>query len=361
MAGLILQRLGQLLQPARRLWPDSLFGRLALLLVVVAVSSHMLALTLMFELHPPPPMGDALAGMRPPPHRGPPGPPPWSFARMLDIGVRLGALVLAAWLGARWIAQPVRRLVDAAQDLGRDIQQPALIEQGTRECREATRVFNQMQARICAQLEQRDLFVAAVSHDLRTPLTRMALRAEGLADAQARLSLGRDIREMDEMIRVTLDYLRGAAHAEPILALDMTALLQSMAADAQEVGQDVQFDGEAGNASATVPVQVSSIRRCIANLVDNAVRYGHCARIRLRVQPDVLQIDIRDHGPGIAPGELPKVMAPFYRVDGSRSRSHGGVGLGLAIADEIARRHGGELRLANAPEGGLLATLVLPR
>ena len=280
---------------------------------------------------------------------------------MLDIGVRLGALVLAAWLGARWIAQPVRRLVDAAQDLGRDIQRPPLAEQGTRECRDATRVFNQMQARIRAQLEQRDLFVAAVSHDLRTPLTRLALRAEGLPDTQLRAGMGRDIREMDDMIRATLDYLRGAADAEPVVALDMAALLHSLAADAQEVGQDVRFDTDDAVRIAPVRVQVSSIRRCIANLIDNAVRYGTRARIRLVVLPHALQIQVHDQGPGIAADELPKVLAPFYRVDASRGRSHGGTGLGLAIADEIARRHGGELQLANLSGGGLLATLVLPR
>ena len=165
--------------------------------------------------------------------------------------------------------------------LGRDIQRPAMPEQGTRECREATRVFNQMQARIRAQLEQRDLFVAAVSHDLRTPLTRLALRAEGLPDTQLRAGLGRDIREMDDLIRSTLDYLRGAADAEPVVALDMAALLHSMAADAQEVGQDVLFDADASaNAPcAPVRVQTSSIRRCIANLIDNAVRYGQRARV----------------------------------------------------------------------------------
>lgn len=363
MAGLKASWPGRLLRPLLRLWPDSLFGRLALLLVVVAVSSHLLAMGLRFELHPPPPSGPPVFGVdsgRPaPPHRRPP-PPPLMVA--LDIGVRLGALVLAAWLGARWIAQPVRRLADAAQELGRDIQSPPLPERGTRECREATRVLNQMQARMRAQIEQRDLFVAAVSHDLRTPLTRLALRAEGLSDAQARERLGKDIREMDDMIRSTLDYLRGAADAEPRVRLDMAALLHSLAEDAQEVGQDVCFDAESSDGGhAPVPVQLSSIRRCLTNLIDNAVRYGGRARIRLQALPQALQIQVLDQGPGIAVQELSKVLAPFYRVDASRNRSRGGTGLGLAIADEIARRHGGRLELANRPEGGLVATLVLPR
>ncbi|APW43741.1 HAMP domain-containing histidine kinase [Rhodoferax saidenbachensis] len=338
--------------PFARLLPSTLFGRLALLLIVVAVSSHVLALTLMFEIMPRPPHTEF-------PRSAPPAPPPmFHMGLLLDIAVRLGALLLAAWVGAKWLSEPIRRLAGAARELGRDIHRAPLREEGTTECREATRVFNQMQSRIRQQLEQRDQFVAAVSHDLRTPLTRLALRAEGLQDAQERQRFGRDILEMDAMIRATLDYLRGAADPEPLVLLDVGALVMSMAHDCQDCGQDVQVTG----AITVRPVraQVSALRRCLANLVENAVRYGVRARIRVADTAQGVRITVHDDGPGIPTDELDKVLAPFYRLESSRNRNSGGVGLGLATASDIAQRHGGSLHLTNAPTGGLAVTLMLP-
>ncbi|MDD2878973.1 MAG: ATP-binding protein [Rhodoferax sp.] len=338
---------------AQRLLPDSLFGRLALLLVVAVVSSHVLALTLMFELNP-----------FPPPHHSPPppghGPPPmFHVGLLMDITVRLLALVLAAWVGARWLSEPVRKFGQAAKELGRDIHRPAMPEEGTLECREAIRVFNQMQERMCLQLAQRDQFVAAVSHDLRTPLTRLTLRVQSLSDPQTRQSFGKDITEMDHMIRTTLDYLRGMADPEPKVLLDVGSLLTSLEEDFQDSGQDVRVQGRV--AAAPLLIQASALRRCLGNLVENAVRYGKRARISLTDVGDQLQISVQDDGPGIAPGELDKVLAPFYRVESSRNRNSGGVGLGLASAHEFAQKHGGSLTLCNPIEGGLLATLCLPR
>lgn len=347
---------------AQCLLPDSLFGRLALLLVVAVVSSQVLALTLMFELipfpppHPPPPSGLTLATTPPPGH----GPPPMFQVRLLmDVSVRLMALVLAAWVGARWLSEPVRKLGLAAQELGRDIHRPAMPEEGTRECRETIRVFNQMQERMRLQLAQRDQFVAAVSHDLRTPLTRLTLRVQSLRDPQARQSFGKDIRAMEDMIRTTLDYLRGMADPEPLLLLDVGSLLVSLAEDCQDSGQDVQVHG--GVHAAPLQAQASALRRCLGNLVENAVRYGQRARLSLIDLPGHVQICVHDDGPGIAPEELDKVLIPFYRVESSRNRNSGGVGLGLATAHQIAQTHGGGLTLSNPAEGGLLATLCLPR
>lgn len=339
----------------RRLLPRTLFGRLTLLLGGFALLSHALALTVMFELRPPPG------------HAPPPGPPPllMPLGLLLDMGVRLGALTLAAWIAASWLARPIKRLAEAAHELGRSIGRPAagspqrtpLAEQGPQECREAARVFNQMQAQIEHQLQEHDRFVAAVSHDLRTPLTRMRLRAESLPCITQRRQFTRDIAEMDQMIGATLDYLRGAAEAEALVPLDVQALAESLAEDQRACGHDVSCRGSA----APLNAMPSALRRALVNLVDNAVRYGTSARIRLVDSPDALRIEVHDRGPGIPPGELDKVMAPFYRVDASRNREHGGVGLGLSIAHDIARRHGGALLLHNLPEGGLLAALSLPR
>lgn len=337
--------------------PDSLFGRLALLLGVAVVASHVLALTLMFELHPRP-------GMHPPPPHfrgldGPPGPP--TLGLLLDIAVRLGALLLAAWVGARWLSDPVRRLAGAARELGLNIHRAPLPESGTLECREATRVFNQMQQHICAQLEQRDQFVAAVSHDLRTPLTRLALRVESLQDAGDRQRFGKDIAEMDAMIRATLDYLRGAADAEHWVALDLAALVDSLVEDQQECGHDVAMESIDATPLPPVRAQVSALRRCITNLLDNAARYGGAAQVQLAEDAQGVRVAVLDRGPGIPEAELSKVLQPFYRVEASRNRNSGGVGLGLATASDIARLHGGSLQLRNRPGGGLQAELLLPR
>lgn len=351
-----------------RLIPRTLFGRLAALLFVAVLASHVLALSLMFEvLGPPPgPPSGPPPGLAHGPGMGGGPPPPPHFGLWLDIGIRLSALMLAAWVGARWLSQPVLRLANAARDLGRDIHRPALVEEGSVECREATRVFNQMQAQICRQLAERDRFVAAVSHDLRTPLTRLALRTEALPDASQRQQFARDIAEMNTLIASTLDYLRGAADPEPLVLLDLDSALHSLVDDYQDTGHAVQMDGDGDATPAQPPcaplrTQASALRRCISNLVDNAVRYGGGAHIRCTDGPNQVCIAVRDHGPGIAESELQNVLQPFYRLEGSRNRNTGGVGLGLSIAHDIARRLQGQLTLKNAETGGLVATLVLPR
>jgi signal transduction histidine kinase len=339
---------GRALTVAKRLMPATLFGRLALLLLVTALISHVLALTMMFELRPMPP------------HHHPDdmgGPPPMMhLGLLLDIAIRLAAVALAAWVGASWLSQPIKRLAHAALALGNDIGRPPLLMQGPKECREATQVFNQMQAQIQQQLSDRDRFVAAVSHDLRTPLT-LRLRAEDIEHPEQRRKFQQDIVEMDEMIRSTLDYLRGSADRESRVLLDINALVDSLREDHAACGQEVSVVGSA----APLMAQASALRRCVVNLVENAIRYGECAQIRLVDAKDSLCIEVHDRGPGLPEGELNKVMAPFYRVEGSRNRQHGGVGLGLSIAHDIARHHQGQLQLSNAAAGGLVARLILPR
>lgn len=371
--------------PVWRRWlargvPRTLFGRLALLLFVAVLASHVLALTLMFNLHdllghgpppPPPAIRDAAGevsmrpgserppgpGAGPGPHQ-PPGPPSlWDPGLLLDISVRLSALMVAAWVGARWLSKPIDRLALAARELGKNIDRPPLPEDGPAECQEAIQVFNQMQARIRQQLEERDRFVAAVSHDLRTPLTRLRLRAETLESSEDRRQFGRDIVEMDEMITATLDHLRGVADPEPMVQLDVKALVDSLADDQQAGGHWVPVHGRAG----LLPAQAGALRRCVGNLIGNAIRYGGQTEVFLWDTGDEVGIEVRDHGPGLPEAELERVMAPFYRVEGSRNRHHGGVGLGLSIARDIVARHQGSLQLRNAAGGGLLAIVVLPR
>ena len=334
--------------------PATLFGRLALLLLVFVLVSHVLALTVMFELRPHP---DAAFARR--------APPLPTLGLLLDIGLRLAALTCAAWIAASWLSRPIKRLAAAAHELGRSVgldqavraERAPLPEEGPRECREAARGFNRMRAQIHQQLDERDRFVAAVSHDLRTPLTRLRLRTEGLHDAAQRAQFAQDIGEMDQMITATLDYLRGAAAAEAVVRLDVHALVASIAEDQQACGHDVVARGSA----APLPARASALRRCIGNLVDNAVRYGGSAQIHLIDAGHALRIEVHDRGPGIAAAELERVLEPFYRLETSRNREHGGVGLGLSIAHDIARQHGGSLTLRNARRGGLVAVVELPR
>ncbi|MCB1975182.1 MAG: HAMP domain-containing protein [Burkholderiaceae bacterium] len=378
------------------LLPSTLFGRLALLLLVAVLASHVLALSLMWELgpggppgapgrHPPPPSawlqahepsaaaaggvpgradgqrGGRASDMARP---GPPSlrrvleaPPHLQLGLLLDIGVRLAVLLAAAWWAARWLTQPIRRLAAAAQDLGQNFDGPGLPEEGPTEYRDASRVFNQMRSRIGQQLAERDGFVAAVSHDLRTPLTRLRLRVEGLASPDEQQRFGRDIVEMDAMITATLDHLRGVAQGEPLVVLDVAALAESLADDHQDMGHAVTVHGHA----RPVLAQPSALRRCLDNLVGNAVRYGGLAQVTLHDGEDHLRIAVRDRGPGLPVQELERVTTPFYRVETSRNRESGGAGLGLSIAQDIVRRHGGQLVLSNAPGGGLLAEVLLPR
>jgi protein-histidine pros-kinase len=214
-----------------------------------------------------------------------------------------------------------------------------------------------MQSQICQQLDERDQFVAAVSHDLRTPLTRLRLRAESLPDDESRRRFSLDIEEMDTMIRTTLDYLRGAADAEALVQLDLQALLLCIADDQEASGHHVPVYGSA----LPIMAQPCALRRALENLVENAIRYGGAAELHVFDSPTQLSIEVRDRGPGLPDDELTKVLAPFYRVEGSRHRDHGGVGLGLSIASDIVRRHGGTLKLRNGEGAGLVATIALPR
>ena len=382
-------RLRKLLQRLRR-GPDTLFGRLACLLAVVVVVSHLLALSLMFEFRGPPPppahppmppqlvQGETLSspitvtsdkpyvvrrvlplplqseGGRPHPPQKEPQRSLWAF--VLDVGFRLAALLIATWFGARWLASPMLRLAAAARELGRNINRPPLPETGTVECREASRVFNQMQDRIRQQLQDRDRLVAAVSHDLRTPLTRLRLRAELLEDQHTNLEFQRDIAEMDAMIQDTLDYLRGQAQAAPMVRVQVQALLESVVDDHELTGVHIPLRGTAG----TIQAQIGPLRRCIDNLIGNALRYGGGAEVLLEESPQGVRITVRDHGPGLPDAALGQVVQPFVRMETSRHRHHGGVGLGLSIARDIALRHHGELRLHNAHDGGLCAVLELP-
>ncbi|MGE6494382.1 ATP-binding protein [Cupriavidus metallidurans] len=302
--------------------------------------------------------------LMPPGPPGPPGPPSGFHIRGLwppHLGMlfQLVAILIASWVGARLLARPVQQLASGANRLAQDVHAPPLEEEtGPAEARDATRALNLMQQRIRTQLAQQSRFLAAVSHDLRTPLTRMSLRIERIEDNNVRYRLRQDLAEMNGLIDATLYYLRERDDAAgPRQRVDVLALLQAIVDDAQEMGQDVRLSGTA------VPLLAypAELRRAVVNLVENAHRYGGAAHIVLTDSAERVIIDVSDNGPGIPPAELQRVLEPFYRVESSRSRATGGVGMGLAIAADIVARHGGELTLSNRTEGGLRVRIVLPR
>jgi signal transduction histidine kinase len=273
------------------------------------------------------------------------------------ISMFLVSVAFLAYLVARMTTRPLMQLAQAAKDLGNDINHPPLDLTGADEIRQASAAFNAMQARIRQYIFQRTQMLAAITHDLQTPLTRMRLRLEKVSEPELQERLIGDLSAMQAMVREGLDLARSMDTTEAMQMLDLDSLLDSVVADAAESCQRVTLSGHAGMALLGRPMD---LRRCLVNLVDNAVKYGHTAKVSVDRINGAARIRIRDTGPGIPGAELARVFDPFYRVETSRSRESGGTGLGLTIARNIAEQHGGSISLANHPEGGLEATLMLP-
>lgn len=276
--------------------------------------------------------------------------------RML-VALFMISIAVLAYLVARMTARPFRQLAQAAQDLGQDINRPPLDLLGASEIRQASAAFNAMQARIRQYIFQRTQMLAAITHDLQTPLTRMRLRLEKVADTELQERLIGDLSAMQEMVREGLVLARSMDTTEAMQMLDLDSLLGSVVDDATDAGQDVTLEGKASMAVLGRPLD---LRRCLVNLIDNAVKYGHDAQVCVDRINGTARIRIRDGGPGIPRSELGRVFDPFYRVETSRSRESGGTGLGLTIARNVTEQHGGSISLANHPEGGLEVTLMLP-
>ncbi|MCE3270584.1 MAG: putative two-component sensor histidine kinase [Ramlibacter sp.] len=282
----------------------------------------------------------------------------WPYRLLASLAVLLAAVLAVSLLAVRWTTRPLKALADAADDLGRNIHRPPMEESGPIEVARAARAFNTMQARLVAYLRERASVLAAMSHDLKTPVTRLRLRAELLPDAELRRKFTQDLQEMETMVAATLDYLRGGQGGEAVQPVDMRALLESVQADVAETGGEVALSGRP---EAPYPGQPNALKRCIRNLVENAVKYGRRAFVEVQDGDAELRILVRDEGPGLPPEELSRVFEPFHRAEPSRNRDTGGTGLGLTIARGIAEAHGGRLTLHNRVEGGLEARLVLPR
>ena len=273
------------------------------------------------------------------------------------IGLFLVSIGALAYVVARMTTRPLKVLARAAQDLGQDINRAPLALNGASEIRQASAAFNAMQARIRQYIFQRTQMLAAITHDLQTPLTRMRLRLEKVGDTELQERLIGDLSAMQEMVREGLDLARSMDTTENMHMLDLDSLLEAVCADAVDAGQSVELKGHAGIAMLGRPMD---LRRGLGNLIDNAVKYGRNARVCVERLNGAARVRIRDSGPGIPDAEMGRVFDPFYRVETSRSRESGGTGLGLTIARNIAEQHGGSIALANHPDGGLEVTLVLP-
>ena len=275
----------------------------------------------------------------------------------LELGVLAIALGIVLYAMARTITRPLADLARAADAVGRGATTTPLQETGAREIRGATRAFNAMQERLRRYLDSRTRVLAAMSHDLRTPLTRLRLRVESIDDDQLRQRCVEDLDEMSNMVRGALGVFRGLNDDEPAVPVDIDALALELQRQHAEIGGEV---GIVGSARAPYIAKPLALKRCLGNLVQNAIRHGVRATIHIE---DGAQLIVRvcDEGPGIPEEMLEKVFEPFFRLEHSRSRDTGGTGLGLSIARDIAQAHGGSLSLHNRPSGGLEARLVLPR
>ncbi len=286
-----------------------------------------------------------------------PSPRLWSTDTLALTALAIVFVLAASIWALRRLTVPYGLLAEAAERLGRDLNAAALPERGPREVRAAARAFNLMQARLRRFLGDRDQMVAAISHDLRTPVTRLRLRAEFVDDPEQRARMLADLDDIEAMTGSVLAFARNSAEPEGRESIDLISLVESVCADTPGVTLNLPPDLPARLRCAAQPV---ALRRGIANLIDNAVRYGHHARVSLAVESSSVRIVVDDDGPGIAEADIETVFRPFRRLDTSRNRETGGTGLGLTIARAVARAHGGDVSLANRAGGGLRAEISLP-
>ncbi len=286
-------------------------------------------------------------------------PQPFLSSRfILSLSAMLLAIAgLSVWAVRRSTA-PLARFARAAERFGVDVKAPRLPETGPREVRLGARAFNRMQGRIRRFVEDRTQTVAAIAHDLGTPITRLRLRAEFVEDETQRKKMLADLQEMENMIAATLSFARDDAASEPRRNTDLVSLLQSACDGVADAGHEVEFEGEGHPPYDCRPVALS---RAFTNLIENAAKYGTRARLSLSEETSAVRVRIDDDGPGIPKGSRKDVFKPFRRLEGSRNRDTGGTGLGLTVARSIVRAHGGDITLHDRPGGGLRVEVTLPR
>jgi signal transduction histidine kinase len=281
----------------------------------------------------------------------------WSWPWLLTLAASAAAILAVVALLVRRITAPMRALAAAAEKIGRGEAAAPIPPRGPAEVRATVEAFNAMQARLARFVGDRTRMIAAIGHDLRTPITSLRLRAEFVEDEELRADIVRMLDEMQAMVDATLAFARDDAAGEETRTVDLAALVEGIVDDQTALGRAVSYEGPERLPWRCRPV---SLKRAISNLVENAIRYAGSAHVVLRQAAGEVLVEVEDKGAGVPEEALESLFEPFVRLEGSRSRQTGGVGLGLSIARSIARAHGGELTLANRAEGGLRATLSLP-
>ena len=287
----------------------------------------------------------------------PPGAPPWGWAFVMTFLLSALGIAAVAVLMGRRIAKPMRGLAAAAGRFGRGEAVEDLPEAGPSETRETVRAFNRMRRRLDRYVRDRTAMLAAISHDLRTPITSLRLHAEFVEDAGTKAKIIDALDEMQRMAEDTLAFIREDMHREETQTVDLHALLDSVATDLVELGHEIAV---ADSGRVLVACRTVSLRRALRNLLENGAAHGAQATARIDRDGSGVRVAIEDEGPGIPEDDLERVFEPFVRLEASRSRDSGGSGLGLAIARSIVRGHGGDIRLENRAEGGLRTTVNLP-
>ncbi|GIL40926.1 sensor histidine kinase [Roseiterribacter gracilis] len=280
---------------------------------------------------------------------------PWARRLLLWFVASTASLALIAAFFARRFAKPIREFATAADRLGKQLNHPPLTPSGPSELRVAVAAFNRMQERLLRYVGDRTAMLAAIAHDLRTPMMRLRFRLEQTSPDLREPAL-EDLREMQAMVQGVLAFVRDESTAGPRQRIDLASLLESLVDDMRVTGASVEL-AEAPN--LVVEGDGAALRRLFGNLIDNAIKYGGVARLRLTREGDDAVTRIEDEGPGLAPHELERVFEPFYRAEPSRNRETGGIGLGLAVVRTLVRAHGGDVSLESTAHG-LIATVRLP-
>ncbi|KAA0895118.1 sensor histidine kinase [Oryzomonas rubra] len=285
----------------------------------------------------------------------------WELAHAKRIGIVLTLLIFSvvalSLIAARQLAKPIEQFSEAVRRFGADTRAPQMCEAGPQELRVAIKAFNAMQAQIQKFVADRTSMLMAISHDLRTPLTRMRLRGEFIEDAEQQTKLFRDVDEMHAMIDAALDFFRDDAETEQTTQFDLSELLRTIRDDYTDQGIDIPYYGPEHQVYLGRPM---GLKRVFTNLIDNTVKYGTQSEIELTCLEKAISVAIKDRGPGIPSEFLQQVFTPFYRLEGSRSRKTGGVGLGLTVVRTVVHSHGGDIVLRNRDGGGLEAVITLP-
>lgn len=276
---------------------------------------------------------------------------------LVVIVLALLSTFVVVLIATRHLATPLEQFAEGARRFGKDFRAPPIPVVGPHEIRQAILAFNAMQAQIQHFLNDRTQMLAAISHDLRAPLTRMRLRGEFIEDTEQQSKLFRDVDEMQAMVNSALDFFRDDARLEPATAFDLAELLLTVVDDFKDAGIEVSFEGPSRFVYIGRPV---GIKRALTNLLDNAIKYGGEPGVRLKAVGQRVEISVLDSGPGIVDELHEQVFAPFYRIEGSRNKNTGGVGLGLPTARATVLEHGGSLSLRNRRKGGLAVKVVLP-